>query len=423
MKGETSRLTKTTQFGIVGGGQLAQMLAFAAQDLNTSLAVAHNSASNPAAFSPAKNIYCTMDEEDKFKDFLSQCEFITFENEFVDCHRLTELLQSIDPDKRPHVFPSVAVLQKLRDKVEQKKILSFLQIPSGRWEFFDTSKHADSMSWRKNLAEVFGEQCVLKWSCFGYDGKGTFFLNSKTHQSDFESFIHEGQKKGAQIFAEEHIHFEQELAQSMARSLGNQKLFFPLVTSRQVEGICNEVKGPAGNFYISQKIIGECQNAISKIADHLNYEGLLSVEFFINKNQQLFVNEIAPRVHNTAHYSQDVCQISQFSAHLRAALENLPPAIDSVLAFPFFGMINILGPKNLEFERSHLIPHVGSQENIFVHWYGKAKIAPRRKLGHINFCAENHTAFEQQQKRATEILQKIFASLFFEAENLRKAPL
>lgn len=388
---------------ILGGGQLSQMIAEGAVKHQIKTLALVDSPQDSVCFSPAEIFEKNADPESVAR-FFAKSSHLTFENEFLNVPELRALLLKLDQTDLD-IFPSLAVLELLQDKIQQKALLNSLGIKNAPHKILDSQ--TTPAQWLQSLEQDFGANCVLKWAKFGYDGKGTFFFDPSKNLPEALDFIRLGQQKNARIFAEQKIPFKTEAAQSLLRTPSDTTLAFPLVFSVQKKGICAEVYGPASAFAATEAQEHASLKVLRALASQLQYVGVFAVEFFIDEDGELWVNEIAPRVHNSAHYSQEACSLSQFEAHALAPFDGLPSKIESK---PFFGMINILGPELKSYSRQTAElekNRFALPANIFLHWYGKRQITESRKLGHLNFFADTHAEFLLKQSQARQLNEDI----------------
>jgi 5-(carboxyamino)imidazole ribonucleotide synthase len=263
-------------------------------------------------------------------------------------------------------------MQQFASKRQQKILLDELKLPTARFEIF---KDADRniASWFQTLAPAFPNGYVLKWGEGGYDGKGVLRSDRADNATQIK-FCNEALAKKATVYAEELIPFKRELAIVGVHSRNGDFLTYPLVFSEQDRGICSLVSGPAD---VDTALEHTAQKLTQTLAKRAGLIGSFALELFETINGALIINEIAPRVHNSGHYSQDACSISQFENHWLALL-GLPPQEPVVAAA--FVMVNILGREDnavgVDFPQ---IP-----TGFRLHWYGKELGKPRRKLGHLN---------------------------------------
>ncbi len=373
--------------GILGDGQLALFLAKAAlrQGLKPTALIAQKS--SPVSFSGAEVQIGDPNQESSLSGFFQNLEICTFENEFLDCDRV----ESAQHSTRCKIIPSLSSLRLLQDKLSQKKILIKLGIP--------TPPFHEMTFEGKNLVEVVHEtlqrfqgRCVFKKSRLGYDGKGVLVYES--HRLDeLLSFCSEAASQGIPVYAESRVDFKNELALVAVQGQTSEFYAYPLVFSEQQQAVCFRVFGPAGCFDAStQKLQPQAVQIARAIAQETGIQGAFAIEFFQDQEGTLLVNEIAPRVHNSGHYSLDACPgASQFDLHWQAILGlRLHPPLQT----PFFGMLNLLGPS-----QAGAFPVQEPQPpspSFFLHWYHKNESRPRRKLGHVNFVAETRLEFDQK---------------------------
>ncbi len=332
---------------------MARMLSLAAHPLGLPVLILAGKSDEPAA-QVATTQTGSLESDDDLKSFLSKVDVITFESEFVDVNRLRSVL----PD-HVKVFPSLENIETIQDRLTQKKLLDRFKIPSSPWLPVDGKEDL------RRAREKFPEGFVLKQRRFGYDGYGTFVF--KKGQGD-ESALNKTQHG---FIAESFIDFRRELALSLVRSKNGVTISLPLVESVQKNSRCFSVMGP-----VAHKKATDLVKKLKRMMNEIDYVGILAFELFDGRSG-LLVNELAPRVHNSAHYSQDALSCSQFEYHLRAGLDWPLPKIE--LMRPGFAMINLLGEGgDIRLSRKPL---------GHLHWYGKAENRPGRKLGHINVLA------------------------------------
>lgn len=318
----------------------------------------------------------TLDDQARLTAFLSDIDVAVFENEFVDCDSLARAGEGKDI----LFVPSLETLSLLKDKSSQKTLFAKAGIPSA--EHFNLELGATTRTSLEHALNRFGP-CVLKWSQMGYDGKGVMYLkdNARSLTQAFD-FCKKAEAIGKGIYAEELIHFKRELAIIGVLSKRGEFVSYPVVVSEQDDGICLRVFGPARDLGLDAALEETAKAYAERFARELNLYGTFALEMFETQDGRILANEIAPRVHNSGHYSQDACKTSQFENHWRAVL-GLP--LGSVETTPAFAMLNYLGPDDMNPMFSESLSHVlpKSGPNSQVHWYGKADLRARRKMGHI----------------------------------------
>lgn len=342
--------------GILGGGQLARMLSHSAQRMGFQVKVLSKAPSDPGAQVTSSWVESDLKSPKTIGDFCKTCDLVTVESEFLDLSQVKGI--------RGKLFPAVETLGLLRDRKSQKAGLDQFKIPTAPWTTVDTPEDLITF-FKKQNAPV-----VCKQRTHGYDGYGTFVL--KTEKS-VKQFIQSQSEKGlfpsGQFIAEGWIPFQRELAVIIARSGDGSFGWLPFVESYQKDSRCDWVKGPVKSHGF-EKVL----RSLARFLKGLNYVGVMGVEFF-KTSQGLLVNEIAPRVHNTGHYSMNTPGPSQFDLHwlcgLGLSVKGLHPQ------GPGFAMANLLGQESPVIE----LPSPGAG---WLHWYGKTKNSKGRKMGHLN---------------------------------------
>jgi 5-(carboxyamino)imidazole ribonucleotide synthase len=291
-------------------------------------------------------------------------------------------------------FPSWTSFQKLKSKLEQKKFLLQSKIPSS--PFLPVSP------WTKAADDFVRENkgAVLKAGRGGYDGKGVWLIDTQGRTSLGEK-ASEVAARIEQPYLEQKVPFSEEIAAVVCRSASGEVELYPTVRSLQVEGICFQVE--FSKDFANSKTARRAGAIARQIAEKLQYVGVLAVEFFV-VGEEVLVNEIAPRVHNSGHFTIDVCAGSQFENHLRAGLGM--PLARTEPTHAAAVMVNLLWPPS-EKEFAPLFAKLSCgpawPENAKLHWYGKSEIRPRRKMGHF-------TVYGQSLAECRETARQILAS-------------
>ncbi len=349
--------------GVIGGGQLAWMLGIAAQDLGIELIVQAPNASDSAVAVAHEVIFATIDDVAATQALSQNVDVITFENEFVDLIGLQKLA-----DAGVCFRPSLSSLAPLLDKLEQRQFLDSLGLPVP--EFIAVDQVANG----SELSQKFDFPIVVKARRHGYDGQGTFILKDNPAWDEFRQNCADLSR----FLVEAFVPFRCELGLMAARGVSGELAFYPLVETQQVNQVCRRVIAPGP---VSPEIIIQAQAMAETLLEALDFVGILGIEFFLTHDNQLLINEIAPRTHNSGHYTIEACHTSQFAQHLRAITgQGLG---NPNLKYPAAVMVNLLG-----FEKTasdYLIPRqqIGAIPDTVVHWYGKNQAYPGRKLGHV----------------------------------------
>jgi 5-(carboxyamino)imidazole ribonucleotide synthase len=408
--------TTAGKVGILGGGQLGCMLADAALALGLDPILFAEAASPAAALFPSRTCIGRIAEANALQAFLSQARVVVFENEFVDCDALERAAAGL----AIRFAPSLNVIRELQDKLSQKELLTRLGLPTSPFcSIQPGAGEAGLAQWVEDAFQAFKGEVVFKWSRLGYDGKGVCLAdNSATGQKDAFEFCRAALARSIAVYAERKVAFKRELAVVVSRSRGNLAQSFvayPLVVSEQERGICKRVLGPAVALGAGADLESQAQSAARALGDELEIEGTFALELFESAQGELLINEIAPRVHNTGHYSQDGCQVSQFENHWRAVLDQ-PVNPEPSAAF---GMLNLLGPDDVTLTLplgQNSLPFSLSTPSVKLHWYAKSEIRPGRKVGHLNATAPS----SNQLPRLIEALDRCHTEWVVELKKLQK---
>ena len=345
--------------GILGGGQLARMLALRAFPLGLQPFVL-----SPSKEDPAGQVTPFWQKGNPFSAaaiarFLKKVDALTFESEFVPAERVEQALETLSTP-RPAIAPSLKNLSLLQDRLTQKQAFEKHKLNTAEFIEVTLTKNAPgrqlSFAW-----ETLGP-FVLKTRTGGYDGYGTWIIKNKrqikTVTPPFSHFI-----------AEKWIPFKRELALTAVRNKRGDTVFPPLVETRQKNARCFWVRGP-----VRHKKLPELKNQIAVFLKKTDYQGAVTFELFDTGNE-LIINEVAPRVHNSAHHSLNSLTEDQFTLHLKAIL-NFPLQSPRPLSGGF-AMLNLLGSGAKQ-------PKWSLPKDAHLHWYGKGASRKGRKMGHIN---------------------------------------
>ena len=349
------------RIGIVGGGQLGKMLTQSAKKLGFYVTVIDPTPDSPAGQVADKQIVADYKDSKAIIELSKTSDFITFEIELANDSALYKIMK-----KGKIVNPSPATLGIIRDKLKQKEFLKKNKIPIAK--FVKISSQQDIV----NAAKTFGFPLMLKARTDGYDGRGNFLI-SKIQD------VEKGLKKleGRKLYVEKFINFSKELAVMVVRNTKKEIAIYPVVETIHKDNICDTVIAPAP---VSKKQYEKAQRLAKKVVSILKGAGVFGIEMFLKKKDNVLVNEIAPRVHNSGHYTIEGCITSQFEQHIRA-ITNLPLG-STAMTSKVVVMKNILGRKNgqgmpIGVEKALKIPGVS------LHIYGKKESRPQRKMGHI----------------------------------------
>jgi 5-(carboxyamino)imidazole ribonucleotide synthase len=386
--GQEERMQNLARIGILGGGQLSLMLADAAVRIGLKPVVFAQSADEPAFRAHPNGVLGSITDEAALSHFFSKIDIVVFENEFVDCEKLARAAQKHDV-----IFsPQLSTIALLQDKLQQKQVFGQLGIPSPehfKLELGEQTEHS-----LRTAIDRFGH-CVLKWSRMGYDGKGVMLLDPQEDQLiQAAEFCARAETLGSAVYAEEFVPFKRELAIVGVYSKTGEFLSYPVVVSEQENSMCARVFGPATQLGLSQDQEAAAKRYAEKLAKSVQLYGSFALEMFETKDGRIVANEVAPRVHNSGHYTQDACVTDQFENHWRAALERPLGPTDTTIGFAMF---NFLGPDDEALCHASgaagIVPEGGPHSRV--HWYVKAALRPRRKMGHINGAIDDIAALPE----------------------------
>jgi 5-(carboxyamino)imidazole ribonucleotide synthase len=346
---------------VIGGGQLARMMAEPAAALGIPLRLLAEAPGVSAAQVVPDHTVGDYTDLATLRAVTEGCEVVTFDHEHVPTDHLHALESSLA------VRPGPEALVHAQDKGVMRRRLAELGVPCPR----------NALVASVDEVEAFGFPCVLKTTRGGYDGKGVWFVDGP---DDCAAAFDSAADGGRQILAEERVDFRRELSALVARSPSGQVAVWPVVASTQRDGICHEVIAPAPS--LSRELAVEAQQIAMRLAGELGVTGVLAVELFETADGRVLVNELAMRPHNTGHWTQDGAVTSQFENHLRAVLD-LPLGAPDARA-PWTVMVNILGGDNQTGRLYDGYPHAMARDpRLRVHLYGK-EMRPGRKVGHVN---------------------------------------
>jgi 5-(carboxyamino)imidazole ribonucleotide synthase len=349
--------------GVIGGGQLARMMTVPAINLGIELKVLAETDNSSASL--ATTTVGDYTDMQTVLDFAEGVDVITFDHEHVPLHIL-EALES----KGKSVQPPSKALAHAQNKLVMRKALTKIGAPNPSWRAVSSKEQLDE------FISEFGPEVIVKTPIGGYDGKGVRVVRAASDVSDWldPSAI---SSLGGELLAEEKVLFTRELAQLSARNQSGEFKAWPVVETRQKDGVCSEVLAPAPD--VSKELLSESMKIAELISSSLGVTGNLAVEMFETQDGRLLVNELAMRPHNSGHFSIEGSTTSQFEQHLRAVLD-LPLGDTSMEQMAV--MVNLLGVSNDRDFVENYEQAMKAFPEAKIHAYGKS---PRigRKLGHI----------------------------------------
>ena len=367
---------------VIGGGQLARMMQQAAIGMGVRIRLLAEGADVSAAQVVTDHIVGDYTDLDTLRRAVADAPVVTFDHEHVPPEHLAAL-QSEGHACRPGPH----ALLFAQDKGEMRTRLGELGIPCPRNAAVSSVAELDDFA-----ASAGGYPVVLKTTRGGYDGKGVWTVGSVTDAE--EAFA-----SRRQLIAEEKVDFVRELSALVARSPSGESRSYPVVESRQVNGVCKEVIAPAPD--LDPSLEASAQDIAATVADRLDVTGILAVELFETRDGRILVNELAMRPHNTGHWTIDGAHTSQFENHLRAVLD-LPLGPTAARA-KWTVMVNILGGgvDNLQAQAAAVLE---AEPGVKVHLYGKA-VKPGRKVGHVTAYGSDLAAVQKSARRAAQFFE------------------
>ncbi len=355
--------------GLVGGGQLGRMFTMAARNLDYRVTVLDPDPLSPAAEFASGHLNTAYTHPVSLDEMAKTCAAVTTEFENAPAEALIELA------RRTTVRPSGHAVAIAQDRTIEKNFFSSNGFPVGPFAVIQSRGDIDDALRKVTLPGV------LKTARFGYDGKGQARISTR---EELEATLIDW--KGALCVLEEFVPLVQEISVVLARGADGKTALFPIAENRHVNGILDMTIAPAR---ITAALATEAENIASRIAAKLDYVGVMAVEFFVidgaTGKERLLVNEIAPRPHNSGHYTIDACRTSQFEQQVRVLCEL--PLGDPSLHTPAV-MLNLMGElwrgdnKETPPDWQSVLKHPGAH----LHLYGKRQARAGRKMGHVTVC-------------------------------------
>lgn len=363
-----------SKIGVLGAGQLGRMLAIAGYPLNHQFGFSGNHNDEPAAL--LGHMFAQEDNQENIESLVAFADVVTFESENTNVEAIREI------GKNVVVYPSENSLYTTQHRGREKALFDKLSIPCAPYKLID------SLDTLKSAIDALGLPAILKTTTDGYDGKGQFVIKtSEQIQMAWESM------NGAEAILEGFVNFKRELSLIAVRGIDNDHKYYPLVENTHHEGILRLTIAPAKNIdAITQKL---AEKYMQDLLDEMDHVGVLTLELFETEDG-LVANEMAPRVHNSGHWSIEGAHTSQFENHIRA-ITGMPLG-DTTPIQSHNAMINIIGeigPVDIALKMN----------NAHLHLYDKA---PRenRKLGHINLTCASQSELNDSIKKLADFLPK-----------------
>ena len=372
---QINKLTLPSQtIGIIGGGQLGRMMALAARHMGYRIAVLDPTPDCPTAQVADHTITAAYDDMDAIKELSSVSDVVTYEFENVDLKAASYL------EKEEKLPQGAYALEITQNREKEKQLMKKLGLPVPEFAIVHNGKECEK------ALQNFTLPAVIKTCSGGYDGKGQIKLMS---ENDVQAAINFAEKNKHCII-EQWVPFDKEISVVFTRSQSGEITYFPLAENEHKDQILFKTTAPA---QVSNEIKEKAIKAAETLAVEMNIVGTFAIELFV-KGNGIYLNEMAPRPHNSGHYTIEGCNISQFAQHVRsicglplAEIELLQPAV----------MVNILGEnmdRTLHFMQENPEP--------FVHLYGKAEAKEKRKMGHVTFLGKTIENLQETVKQLEE---------------------
>lgn len=367
------------RIGIIGGGQLGKMMILEAKKLGFFITILDPTEQCPAHSVSDKHIVANFDDEKSIRQLAECSDVLTYEFEHIEVSILRQL------EKEGYsVYPTAASLQIIQNKYDQKTVLQHKKIPVPRLRSIYTIEEV------YKAGEQYGYPIVLKTCLGGYDGKGNYIIRNQAEVEDGFNVLGEGKTP---LMAEEFVPFMKEISVLACRGIQGEICVYPVGENHHKNSILDETIVPA---FVSEEAKRSAMEIAHDVMEVFAGVGMFCVEMFVTENEEVLVNEVAPRPHNSGHYTIEGCITSQFEQHIRA-ITGLP-----------FGDVSLLRPtvmKNiLGEEETGKVVYEGVEkalkiQNAKVHIYGKVRVEPNRKMGHITVIDES---IDEALKKARE---------------------
>lgn len=348
--------------GILGGGQLGRMMALSAKEMGYRVAVLEPTPDSPCGQVADKQVEADYDDLKGAEKFVELCDVLTYEFENIDAETATWL------EKQVYLPQGSDLLEITQNRIHEKQAIKSFQVPVVRYRALETLNEL------QKAREALGLPAVLKITKGGYDGKGQQVIRTN---NDINTAWKEMAGKGPFVL-ESWVDFDKEISVIVTRSSTGEMTTFPVAENIHINNILHQSIVPARIPYEIEK---QAIDIAKHLAESFHLIGTLAVEMFVTDDDMVYVNELAPRPHNSGHYTINACETSQFEQHIRAICgwplgktNLLKPAV----------MVNILG-EHVE----GVLDGLSELPNGHVHLYGKKESRPGRKMGHITFLTDD----------------------------------
>lgn len=370
--------------GVLGGGQLGAMFAQAARRMGYEVAVWDPDNDAPAHRLAAHSFAAPFSDPDAREQFCRAVRAVTFEWENIPAELCAWL------ERRRPVHPGSAVLRIIQDRLQQKRFLQSSGLPVPSFMPVDSPDHLTA------AVTAVGFPAICKTATSGYDGKGQWVIRQSTDLQEVERAVRAGTQGGARWILETLVQFERELSVLVVRAKSGECRTYPVVENRHEKGILRVTLAPAA---LGVAEAGEAAELARRGVTALDGVGVFCVELFQLPGGELLVNEIAPRPHNSGHYTLDACSVSQFEQQVRVVC-GLPPGEVRLLSPA--AMVNVIGEEVLGLTANPRYRDLLSTPGAVLHLYGKRVVRAGRKMGHVTFLGEDPSTAAERAARFIE---------------------
>lgn len=372
--------------GVLGGGQLGAMFAGAARRMGYHVAVWDPDADAPAHRLASCSFSAPFSDTTTREKFSAVVHAVTFEWENVPAP-LCEWLE-----QRHRVRPSSSVLRVIQDRIEQKQFLQSRRLPVPAFTTIDSPDHLAA------AVQELGTPAICKTATTGYDGKGQWGIRQRSDVGQVEKALRASGRSGIRWILETLVSFERELSVLVVRGEEGECRTYPVVENRHEDGILRITQVPAS---ISSNVAAKAADLSSQAVTALKGVGVFCVELFQQPGGELLINEIAPRPHNSGHYTIDACSVSQFEQQVRVVC-GLP--LGEVRLLSPAVMVNLIGEEVRTVTTDRGYHDLLSFPGAVLHLYGKQVVRPGRKMGHITFLADRN---QLAAERAAQFIKSL----------------
>ena len=375
------------KIGIIGGGQLGKMMILEAKRLGFYIVILDPARKCPSHSISDEHIVAAFDDEEAIRELAKKVDVITYEFEHINAAALEKL------EREGHVvYPSVTSLKVIQDKYAQKKLLEENQIPVPTFEKVCTIEDI------YHIGNTFSYPMMLKTTKGGYDGKGNFLIRT---QDEVERAYVELGNGTQELMVESFIPFQKEISIIACRTIDGQRQIYPVAENIHKDSILDTTIVPARISEESMQTAQEIADHVMKIFDGV---GTFCIEMFV-VDDEIYVNEVAPRPHNSGHYTIEGTRCNQFENHIRAITGLAPGNVDFISPVV---MKNLLGEETDGVATVLGVEEAYAQDaNLKVHIYGKEESKVARKMGHLTVVGEEVESALERAERAKEVVRVV----------------